>query len=185
MTYDFNERLAFSKGKRIGSDRETIMSLLDGCVEVVPACEEDDKAGVDYIATLLRGGIVLVDAKTRTKGCSRYWKNGQPELAIEIWSVMPGGKYNQCNPKIGWTLDDAKKTHAVLYTFDPSDCEVAFLFPFQHLRMAARRTVTAWMNRFKVDVQDSGTWESQAVFVPAVEIISALEYTYSGCVGQD
>ena len=178
MSYNFKERLAFSKGNRQESDLDTIKSILDGCQSVVPACAELDKKGVDYVATLRRGAEVFIDAKTRQRGCSRFWR-GEPEVAIELWSVMPGGKYGVTCGKTGWTLDEAKITDAVLYTFDRSDCQTAFLLPFQHLRMAARRMIRTWFNRFKVDIQDSGTWESQAVFVPISEVLAAIKSTYS------
>jgi hypothetical protein len=177
MTYSFDERLMFSKGARQGSDLETIAAILDGCVSVSVASVEMDKLGVDYIATLRKGAQVLIDAKTREKGCSRYWR-GQPELAIEIWSVMPGGKYGLTCGKTGWTLDEAKITDAILYTFDPSDSETVFLLPFQHLRLAARRNVNRWASRYKVDIQDNRSWESQAVFVPASEVVECIRATF-------
>lgn len=184
MTYDFQERLQFSKGARQESDLATIMALLDGCVSVTANDVEGNDNGIDYIATLRRGTQVLIDAKAREKGCSRYWKNMQPELAIETWSVMPGGRFNtpSRNAKAGWTLDESKMTDMILYTFDSADCSTAFLFPFQSLRMAARRMVKHWIRRYKVDVQTSGNWQSEAVFVPASEVISAMETTFSATV---
>jgi hypothetical protein len=185
MTYSFQERLQFSKGARQASDIETIKSLLDGCSEVREAKKDLDLLGVDYIATLRKGAEVYVDAKTRQAGCSRFWR-GEPEIAIETWSVMPGGKFQTTIGKTGWTLDEAKITDLVLYTFDYSDCKTAFLLPFQNLRIAARRMVRHWMQRFKVDVQTTQEhgrqWESQVILVPISEVILALETTYSGAV---
>lgn len=182
MKYNFQERLNFSKGKRQESDQLTIMQLLDGCANVATTDVELDRLGVDYIATLRKGAEVYIDAKTREEGCSRFWKKNEPELAIEVWSVVPGGKYNTKTGRVGWTLDEAKITDMILYTFSESDCGTAYLFPFQSLRMATRRNVRNWMNRFKVDTQDSGSWESQAVFVPASEVIIAMETTYSSTI---
>lgn len=181
MTYDFTERLLFSKGARKDSDIETIVSLLDGCVDVKEHHSNGDDKGVDYIATLRRGTQVLIDAKTREAGCSRFWSNG-PELAIESWSVKPGGKFetHRSNAKAGWTVDESKLTDMILYTFSPKDCDTAFLLPFQPLRMAARRNLKDWMGRYKVDTQTSGNWQSEAVFVPADVVILAMESTYSG-----
>lgn len=184
MTYDFQERLAMSQGARKSTDESTIMALLDGCVTVTSSTAELDKKGVDYIATLRGGADVYIDAKTREEGCSKYWKNGEPELAIELWSVMPGGKFNMPRErsKAGWTIDEAKITDMVLYTFSTSDCPTAFLFPFQSLRIAARRMLKHWMQRFKVDIQTSGNWQSQAVFVPASEVMIAIETTFSATI---
>lgn len=180
MIYDFQERLEFSKGARQSTDLETIASLLDGCRSVVAAPKSLDVQGVDYIATLRRGAEVYIDAKTRTKGCSRYWRFGEPELAIEKWSVMPAQACPQ--GKTGWTLDEAKVTDMVLYTFDKSDSPYAYLLPFQSLRMAARRMIEVWMQIYKVDRQTSNqsgrTYHSQAVLVPASVVFAAIESTY-------
>ena len=176
MRYDFKDQLQFSKGRRCNTDISTISAILTGCVSVEPAPAHLDKQGVDYIATLRRGATVYVDAKTRARGCSRYWQTGRPELAIEIWSVMPGGKYETpySRAKVGWTLDESKITDMVMYTWDESDCTVAYLLSFQTLRMAAANHVATWRRQYKVDIQDSHEWESQAVFVPADVVQDAM-----------
>lgn len=181
MTYSFQERLQFSQGARKHSDLATIMALLDGCSTVTANQSTGNDNGIDYIATLRRGTEVFIDAKTREKGCSRYWKNKEPELAIETWSAMPGGKFDtpKSRAKAGWTLDESKATDMILYTFDRSDCETAFLLPFQPLRMAARRMIGHWVCQYKVGVQTSESWQSQSVFVPATVVIAAMEATYS------
>jgi hypothetical protein len=184
MTYDFQERLSFSQGARCVSDIETIMRLLDGCESVSENKTDGNDNGIDYVAKLRKGSTINIDAKTREKGCSKYWRNGIPELAIEKWSVMPGGRFNMSpsRSKAGWTIDESKQTHMILYTFDSSDSDTAFLLPFHHLRMAARRMLPHWMTRFKVDTQTSGGWQSQAVFVPAPEVLMAIETTYSATI---
>lgn len=187
MIYDFQERLSFSTGSRQQSDADTIMALLDGCVSVRPNITTGNDNGIDFIATLRGGTEVNIDVKTREAGCSRYWRNNraEPELAIEKWSVMPHGEYNTPpeRAKAGWTIDESKATDMILYTFAPSDSDTAFLLPFQSLRLAARRMINLWMSRFKVDVQRShrngSRWQSQAVFVPASEVILAIETTFS------
>lgn len=173
--YDFSDQLQFSKGARCDRDIDTIMAILPGCIHVREASTELDKKGVDYVATLRGGAEVLIDAKTRAAGCSKYWR-AHPELAIERWSVMPGGKYGTPDDraKAGWSLDEAKITDMILYVWDVEDCETAFLIPFQTLRIATRQNCHKWFKRFKSDVQDSGSWQSEAVFVPAPEVIRAL-----------
>lgn len=174
MTYAFAEMLAVSKGQRKSTDAATILALLDGCMAVRSADLALDIRGVDYIARLRGGAEVYIDAKTRQRGCSKYWGH-EPELAIELWSVKPT---TTKTGKPGWTLDEAKLTDLVLYTWHPDDCEQAFLLPFQSLRMAARRNIRRWMAEYKTDVQSSGSWESEAVFVPASEVIGAINQTF-------
>jgi len=180
--HDFKISLAWSKTNlQYNSDAAAIMDMLDGCVSVATSTEAMDKLGVDYIAKLRGGSDVYVDAKARRIGASRQrgWNPDDPLLAIEKWSVAPGGKYKIQRTKPGWTLDESKVTDLILYTFDPSDSETRFLLPFQNLRIAARRLIHHWALRFGMRTQDNGRYESQAVFVPASEVISAIETTYS------
>jgi hypothetical protein len=124
--YDFAERLQWSKGDAGESDAATIKLLLVGCVNVKSACAALDKKGIDFVATLRRGAVVNIDIKRREKGVSRYWKN-EPELTLEQWSVCPS---NKLLGVVGWTLDERKKTDYVLYVFDSSDTDTAYLIPF-------------------------------------------------------
>lgn len=181
MTYDFKEMLNFSIGQRSDTDAATIKKLLHGCQTVEKNEVDGNDRGVDYIATLRRGTVVLIDAKTRQKGCGRFW-SGEPELAIEIYSVMPGGLFDTPTDKAkaGWTLDESKLTHMILYTFDPSDSETTYLLPFQSLRIATARNREKWTARYKVGIQTSGSWQSKAVFVPASVVIEAIKETFTG-----
>lgn len=175
--HDFKLKLRASRGVRELTDIETLRDLIPGCVSVVKTDTQTDKQGVDYIATLRRGAEIYIDAKTREPGASRYWNGNGPELALEIWSVMPGGKYNtpQERAKVGWTLCEAKQTDMVYYTFDPSDSNNVYLIPFQHLRMALRQNAHNWIKRYRRKTQDSYQWESQCIFVPADVVLKAID----------
>lgn len=176
MTHDFNQYLAWSKSNLGPEDGLTIKAMLPGCVNVEPSSELLDKAGVDYVATLRRGAQVLIDCKTRQKGCSRYWRQG-PELALEDWSVCPGGKYATPNhkSKVGWTLCEKKTVDLILFKFDPEDCRDVFLVCFQLLRSAFHRHYREWLTQFKTDTQDNHRFQSHAVFVPSELVLQAID----------
>lgn len=180
MMYDFEECLAYSKGMQQKNEIETIRTMVSGCVSCEATSLEEDKSGTDYIATLRGGRRVNIDAKMRSQGASRYW-HGEPDLALEDWSVLPGGKFNipKDRAKVGWTLSEASNSELILFTFHPSDCKDAYLFPFQHLRMAFRAWYKVWMERYKIDVQESGRnglkWQSRCVFVPYSEVWNAIQ----------
>lgn len=179
--YSFAEMLDYSRGIREQTDALTIESLIVGCTYVKKTNEADDRAGVDYVATLRNGATILIDAKTRTPGCSRYWRQG-PELALEVWSVMPGGKYGipQTQRKTGWTLCEKKNVDYILFTFAPSDSPEVFLYPYQLLRMTFARQLPQWRQAYKSDTQDSGTWQSQCLFVPETVVWRALRDSMRG-----
>jgi hypothetical protein len=178
-TYDFDKKLAFSQGKRAATDLDTLKQLIPDHQEIVLADIEEDLSGIDYIVTLNGGAKILVDAKTREPGCSKWWKNG-PELALEKWSVMPGGEYKTPIEKsrIGWTLNMKNQTDLILFTFPPKDsCEV-FLISFPLLRKVFRRNIDQWWTDYKTDIQKSNRgskyWESACVFVPAQVVLDSI-----------
>jgi hypothetical protein len=184
MQHDFNEKFNFSKGEASEDDIQTIFNTLQGCVDVRPAPKSMDLKGVDYIARLgtdtgLMGAQVYIDAKRRERGCSKYWYD-EPEVAIEIWSKRPSGKYNvpREQAKIGWTLDVKKETDLVLYTFHPDDCRAAYLLSFQTLRIATFKNFKIWIQLFGSKIQETPNggngWESMAVFVPIETVLESM-----------
>ena len=176
VIFSFEKKLAFSQGVMQADDISTLMDLITGCVSVVKTEIADDKSGIDYIATLRRGSTLGIDAKRREKGCSEYWQNGEPELAPEIWSVMPNGKYHipRERAKAGWTLDESKKTDYIFCTFDPADTVSTYFLPFQLYRMAFIKNRAVWCEDYKVSIQDSRSWQSKCVFVPAAVVMNAI-----------
>jgi len=175
--HEFSDRLQFSRGIRESTDVETIKAMLDGCESCVKTDEATDRLGIDYIAMLRRGAKVNIDAKARAAGCSAHWSHSEPELALERWSVLP---VNGTKGKTGWTLSESSNVDMILFTFDPQDTEECFLVGFQHLRMAFRRNLRRWFNRFFNDKQDSGTWGSECVFVPASVVMDAIVQVSKG-----
>jgi hypothetical protein len=183
--YDFDECLSASKSAQAeATDIATIKSMLSKCESVRPALQAQDKAGVDYIATIQGGREVFVDLKTRTSGCSRYWKaksrTGEPipELAIETWSVCPNKR--QPNGQIGWTFDTQKETDLILYRFDHQDCDRAFMLCFHTLRTAAERKREDWLAGCKVDRQRNHSYLSESIFVRADWVLDAMRMAMCG-----
>jgi len=148
---------------------EKLAAIPSETIEKVIAYAKEKNKPVTY-------ADVYIDAKTRKKGCGKYWL-GEPEVAIELWSVIPE---NGKNGKPGWTLDESKITDLIMYTFDQEDCNEVFLLSFQMLRIAARKNIKNWMNNFKVDIQSSygkrrSHWRSKAVFVPIPIVFNAIQ----------
>lgn len=171
MTHNFRQKLAFSLGERERVDLEVIKSAILGCDRVVKSDKETDLKGIDYVATLRRGGEIYIDGKSREKGASRFWRHEEPELALEIWSAKPSPGNTG---KIGWTLDESSATDYILYTFDKSDTDKFFLIPFQLLRVAFCRHYNDWRRTYMTKTQKSNGWTSEAVFVPSSVVLDAV-----------
>lgn len=173
---DFAQTLAWSKGRRSDDDCATIANMLDGTATVAKCTDRAlDARGVDYVATLRRGARVLIDAKGRRRGAARFWRYGEPELALETDSVITDYQHEW---RIGWTLDESKVTDLILYHFE--DVDECYLIGFQHLRVALRRNYHLWTATYDwlyEDNRDPATgreWRSRAVFVPASIVIGAV-----------
>ena len=170
---DFNVKYQRCQDGMTASD--LIRSWLPGCVTVERAEKKDDLNGIDYWAVLRKGARVGIDHKLREAGCKRFWKNGSPELPMEIWSVMP----DTANKGVtGWTLSETKNTDYVLFTFDLSDSDQAFLLPFQLLRIAFHNNYAHWrslyIQRPQESVRGGLRWKSEAAFVPANIVLAEI-----------
>jgi hypothetical protein len=73
MNYSFAEKLLWSKGQSQQDDLATLRAMISGAVSVEPTTEREDRNGNDYAATLRHGAVILIDVKSRTPGCSRFW----------------------------------------------------------------------------------------------------------------
>lgn len=163
---DFNEKLRYSLGQQQIFDIQLLKQHIPKCTNIIKTDIEMDKSGVDYIAEISGGAQILIDAKTRMRGCSKYW-NGEPELAIEIWSVVE-------KKKVGWTFNDNTLVDYILYTFPDEDCKEYFFLPFQLLRKAAIENYFSWCQKYRVKDQLNNGYTSRAVFVPANIVIDAI-----------
>lgn len=162
MIHDFADKAAIGE-QALQRAVIRVPEMLDGCVSIEQATRSEDLAGVDLWATLRGGRRVGVDAKGREPGCSKFWSDGTPELALEVWSKMPD---STTKGVAGWTLNEKKTTEWVFYCWDSSDSSLELLLPFQALRVAFRRNVTEWREQYKAAPQPNSGWTSFAVFVP-------------------
>ncbi len=182
MIHDFAERLEFSLGENKRHDENIIRKIIPNCVKVEKTNVNADKGGIDYVAYLPEGGRVNIDVKTRDKGASKYWKQGEPELALEVWSVCP--KADQAG-KSGWTLSTGTQVDYILYKFHEQDSNKIYILPYQQLRMSFIRNNGEWIKRYGVKRQDSGKWQSEAVFVPASVVIEAIKAEMQGVLNSE
>lgn len=176
--YSFRDQLSWSEDRSGADDMETIRTLLVGCQNVRTATRSEQSYGIDYVATLAGGAPVFIDTKARAEGARRWWRTSQPELALELWSVVPSA--SAPNGKIGWTLSQRSRTDMVLFTFDPGDTDLCYLVGFQPLRLAFERFKAEWTvaygkgGRGERQSSDGGRWESEALFVPAAVVLNAI-----------
>lgn len=167
----FDDCFSYSLGQREKFDESLLKGFIPHCVDVVKTQEDDDKQGVDYHAILDDGSVVTIDAKTRKPGAKRFWNHGEPELAIERYSVVE-------TRKVGWLFKKGPvHPEYILYTFDREDTDRFFVIPFQLLRKAVADNGKRWAEMFGIKTQaneGSRLYHSDAVFVPASMVIDAI-----------
>lgn len=193
VSQNFETDFGFSRGRREATDLETIKAMIPGCVSVEKTGEDLDRLHVDYVAMLRRGTVLHIDGKARRPGASKWWTvfqpgrrtvpPGEPDLAIELYSVVP----TPTSPgRCGWTFDESSDTDLILYTFDPSDTGEVVLLSFPLLRIAARRVYREWVQRFGIKTQQTVDgaglvrWESECILVPAVVVQDAIRSVERG-----
>lgn len=170
---DWKQKLEYSLAAAAEFDCRLLKEHIPGCVSVRKTDVETDKTGIDYVATLHGGAEVYIDAKTREQGCSRFWKNGIPELAVEIWS-------NRERKTQGWAWSGKSNVDYILYTFARSDCDRYWFIPFQLMRKALYENAQVWFRKYPYKTQRSNTWTSGALFIPAPELVAAVTACMEG-----
>ena len=168
----WNEKYTYSISEQQKIDMELLKHNIPGCVNVAKTDPNFDMLGVDYIATLTDGAQIYIDAKTRMPGCSKWWKYGEPDLALELWSDIDAKKH-------GWTLSTSTPVDYILYTFDSSDWNKSYLISFQLLRAALIRNMEFWIERYGTKKQTSSNdygdvWYGEALFIPASVVLDAV-----------
>lgn len=153
------------------------MQHIPSCIKIEKTDVETDKTGIDYVATLRGGAKVFIDAKTREPGCSKHWRHGEPELAIETWSVW---KTNQNEGIAGWTYKESSNVDYILYTFPKEDCKEYFFIPFQLLRKVAKENGEKWSKTYRPLKQQNKGYFSVAMFVPASVVLNAIRDSMIG-----
>lgn len=136
-------------------------------VDIIKAGQEDDRAGVDYYLIPQKGRWVAVDLKERAHGASRWWYDGEPELAIERHSIMEGDV-------AGPLYRNNVSTDVYVFTFADLP-HVAYAVDAAKLREAARRgDFDRYPLRYQLtDGGDRGDYHSACRFVPVLDVSAA------------
>lgn len=176
--FDFKTQLGMSFGTAV--DVQQVLAELPGALGVEKAARSDDKNGTDYWIRHVRGTPISVDTKVRSKDPLQAY--GKDDLALETWSAV--------DQKIGWTLDETKRTDYILWWFTPTGRWV--LVPFLQLCAAFKKRRDVWAeHRYRVERQwtmSNGRragWQSECVFVPRREIWAAIYKDFSGAPSTD
>ena len=168
--YDFQERLEFSHGMAPRADVEEILrENIPACIGVQKATEKDDRNGTDWWC-IRRPPLRNLSVDVKVRDVDPIEKCWGDDLALETWSVI--------NEKVGWTRDATKQTDFILWMFVPTGRWV--LVPFPMLCKVFQDKWRLWSTLYKRDVQDSGSWKSECIFVPRRELWKALYIQYAG-----
>jgi hypothetical protein len=178
--FDFKKQLVMSAGVAVSEDiGQLLLERIPGALKISKASERDDRSGTDYWIDHARGVPISVDTKIRNE--DPIEKRGRDDLALETWSVV--------GTKIGWTLDETKRTDYILWWFKPTRRWV--LIPFLQLQAVFKIRQDEWLALYKpfkqktVGAGDRAGWYSECVFVPRREIWAAIYTDFGGSISSD
>lgn len=155
-----------------GNIADILMGNIPSATTAVRAGTRDDRRGTDWWVNTQSGSQLSVDAKVRSQD---YSLRGYDDLALETWSVIE-------NEKVGWTLDETKRTDYVLWLWTKTGRWA--LVPFAMLQGVFKREHKAWVQQYGAHQQRTawrgGHYHSECVFVPRREVWAAIYRTYGG-----
>lgn len=171
--FDFQSQLVMSTGVAAREDiTQILLEHIPGAIAMIKANTRDDKSGTDYWIEHKRGTPISVDTKIRNE--DPVETRGKDDLALETWSVV--------NEKIGWTLDEKKRTDFILWWF-PTRRWV--LVPFPQLQAVFRQFQSMWTRKYftcrqRTIANGNRGWQSECVFVPREVVLDAIKLRYGG-----
>lgn len=172
--FAFEQQLDMSAGVDAGGKiGDVLRERVPGATAVVKASKRDDRNGTDYWIERRNGHALSVDCKVRT--LDPVERFGLDDLALETWSVVEARR-------VGWSLDESKRTDYVLWWFSPTSrwC----LIPFPQLLYSFRRRAEGWKRSMRVErqrtVRGEDSWTSECVYVPRRDLWAAIYDDFSG-----
>lgn len=146
--------------------KEIIFPLLDTLnpESVSKATLAEDRQGTDYWVKC-RYRTLSVDLKYRSKD----WSVDNPDVALELISDISRNK-------IGWAIDDNKRTQLLLVYY--ADSGRTHLWSFRKLKKACKKYLKVWAEEYKTTKKKTQTyydeWESLCVYVPVNVLVKAM-----------
>jgi len=164
--HEFTDLMKFSEGVDTESGiLDHILDSIPGASRIVRATKEEDKNGTDYwIHREHRLPSVSVDVKHRTVCPIEKW--GSNDACIETCSVYKNGK----REKIGWTLDETKRTDLVVYTWPASNGRRYWIAPFPLLCKAAQQNWKEWRREYGEYPANNHGYQTFSIY-PLISVI--------------
>jgi hypothetical protein len=180
MVHTFLERLAFSEGLELGDAvLQCIVAGIPGATEIRRANTNDDRNGTDYWIERDNGlPSISVDVKHRSFCPIARW--GKDDACIEVTSVYKGPKQlpwqDEYRHRVGWTLDPAKRTDLIVYTWPASENRRRFwILYFPHLCAVARQNWRKWARDYGELPAWNDGYLTLSVYVPRKVIADAIQ----------
>ena len=149
--HDFYERLAFSEGVDDSPDLlAALKNMVQGAGEIRRSTPDEDRHGTDYWIDRPGGSPpISIDVKRREFCPIDRFKSD--DACIETTSVYEGPKdppwLDRYRTRIGWTLDQAKRTDFIAYTWPAKEGTRFWIVPFVPLCRCANVNWRAWAEK--------------------------------------
>lgn len=183
--FDFKTQLVMSAGVASSDDvRQMLLDNIPGATGVRKATTNEDRSGTDWWIDHERGSAISVDTKIRPHDpVERY---GKDDLALEVWSIVPGShRRDRALKAIGWTLDETKRTDYVLWLW--KNTKRWTLIPFPQLCASFKKRLDIWYEIYQHNEQVTerngiADYRSEMLLVPRRVVWAALYEDFGGLI---
>ena len=183
MKTSFAKELAFSESIAAGPDvLGALVRLFPGASRIERADVADDRNGTDY--WVQRAGLppLSIDFKIRRFDPLEKWNSD--DVLLETTSVYrgPGPPFqDQYRLKFGWTIDPAKRTDFICYSWLRSDGTARYwVVNYPLLNAATHRNLTKWTRRYRERATQNSNYKTLWIAVLRREVLRAIEEISSG-----
>lgn len=186
MIHDFAERLAFSEG--IEPEPALLKFLLDsipGGTRIRRATASEDRQGTDY--WIERPSLPWISIDMKHRDFDPILRFGSDDVCVETTSVYTGPRQSpwldEHRKRPGWTLDGAKRTTLLVYTWPREDGKRRFwVLYFPHLVTAAIRHWREWAEKYKERAAENANYITLSVYPPRAVVRDAMRELVSGII---
>lgn len=180
MRSSFLQQLNFSEDIVLENSLVThLTEIIPAATGVVKSVTSDDRNGTDYwIQRENHLPPISVDVKHRS--FDPLIKFGTDDACIETTSVYtgePNGKWKDDHrAKVGWTLDESKRTDLIIYTWPATDTDRRYwILYFPLLCRASQLHWRTWAEQYGEKPAQNETYLTLSIYPPRTVIEAAIK----------
>lgn len=186
LVHDFKERLNFSEGVEVsGNVLNAVAGMVSNATRIRRAEEKDDRNGTDFWIDRTHD-LPPISLDVKHRSFCPIDRFNSDDACIETTSVYQGDNVlpysDEGRKKIGWTLNYAKRTDYIVYTWPKGDKQRFWIVPFVPLCTAARVNWKQWAKEYGERMARNKDYLTLSVYPPRTVIAKSIRQLMDGQV---